>query len=392
MAGLVTFAFAQKKVVKSAERNFKKGELEVAMSEINDALQNPETMDESNTVMVRGKIQTKMFILDEDMTATTVELGRGAFNDFTKAIEMEGGDQDSKIGKEIFKDDLPDLPENFKPYNMMSLRMEAYNKAAQAYEDDDYEMAYEFFHLAADIDPTDTSATFNAGYLANEVGKNEEAKELFGRLLENPDYNKLTTYYLMIQMALNDQDTEGAYKYVVSAKKDYPEDKTLSEFEVQLLLQLDRMDEALASVKEALEDDPNNSGMLLRYGFLLEQSGDIEGALEQYKNSVKADPNDFDANYYTGALYLEKANKIYTEVNNLSDEDWEKYAESMTEEANGLYKDAIPYFTSAMEARPENTDILEVLFRVHSRLKNTDEAEKINQKLISILGEDWLER
>jgi tetratricopeptide (TPR) repeat protein len=393
LVGIATFAFAQKKVVRSAERNFKKGELEVALEEIQGALEDAETKDDPNTSLVKAKILTKSFELDEDMAASTVETGRTALEFFDKAMAMVDGDKTSKIGKEVYKEDVPGMPDNLRPFSRETLKIAAFNKAIQTYEEDDFAMSYEFFSLVSDIDPTDTTANFNAGYLAYvEVGNSDAAKKHFKRLLEDPDYNKLNTYYFLIQIASSeDQDPEQALNYTLAAREDYPDDKTLSEFEVQLLLQLDRMDEAMASVKAALEGDPNNSGLLLRHGYLMEQSGDLEGALGEYKKAVEADPEFFEGNYYTGAIYLDRARSILAEVNNLSDEEWEVKAPEMSAEAAGLYKDAIPYFTRASELKPDNTEILEILFQIHTRLKNSDEAEKYNQRLVSLLGPDWME-
>jgi tetratricopeptide (TPR) repeat protein len=390
-----TFAFAQKKVVSSAEKNFKKGDLTTALSEIDAALENPETKDDPNTRLLKARIQTKQFIQDSSYTAASVETGRNAFDNFNQTMQMVGNDKESKVGKEVYKAEDPaiPLPENLKPYSIMSLRNDAFNKAINRYNENDYEMAYEFFALSADIDPTDTTSAFNAGYLANDIGNYAGAKKYFERLIEVPGYNKLNAYYLLIQIASSeDQNPQLAYDYVTKARKDYPEDKTLSEFEVQLLLQMDKMDEAMTSVKSALANDPNNAGLLLRYGYLLEQSGDIDGAFVQYKKSVEANPQFFEGNYYTGALYLDKARKILAEVNNLSDVEWEKRAEGMGKEADQLYRDAVPYFDKALAIKPESTDIMEILFNIHSRLKNTAEAEKMNQKLISILGKDWMEK
>jgi tetratricopeptide (TPR) repeat protein len=394
LVGIATFAFAQKKVVRSADKNFKSGELEVALEEIEGALQDPETKDDPNTLLLKAKIQTKMFELDEDFAASTVNKGKGALESFTETMEMVDNDAESKVGKEVYKEELPGMPENLKPYSLLSLKAAAFNKAIQTYEDEDYQMSYEFFNLVSEIDPTDTTANFNAGYLAyQELENSDAAKKHFNRLLESEEYNKLNTYYFLIQIAsAEDQDPEKAYEYVMAGRKDYPEDKTLSEFEVQLLLQMNKLDEAMASVKEALKDDPNNSGLLLRYGYLLEQSGDMEGALAEYKKAVAADPDFFEGNYYTGAIFLDRARAILAEVNNLSDEDWEVKAPQMSAEADDLYKDAVPYFTRASELRPDNTEILEILFQIHTRLKNPEEAEKINQRLITLLGPNWMER
>ncbi|PSL02306.1 tetratricopeptide repeat protein [Cecembia rubra] len=387
-------AFGQKKVVSSADRNFKKGDLEAAMNDIQAALESPETKDDPNTTLIKAKILTKMFEADEDMAASTVKTGKSALESFDKTMSMVGNDKNSKIGKEVYKEDMQGMPDNLRPFSKITLKNAAFNKALQAYEDDDYSMSYEFFNLISEIDPTDTTAHFNAGYLAyQELGKTEDAKKHFKALIEVPEYNKLNTYYFLIQIASSeDQDPEQAYKYVVAARMDFPEDKTLSEFEVQLLLQMNKMDEAMASVKEALKDDPNNSGLLLRYGYLLEQSGDLDGALEQYKKSVAVDPTFFEGNYYTGAIFLDRARAILAEVNNLSDDEWEVRAPKMAEEADNLYKESVPYFTKASELKPDNTEILEILYQIHTRLKNTSEAEKYNQRLITLLGPDWMER
>jgi tetratricopeptide (TPR) repeat protein len=394
LVGIATMAFAQKKVVKSAEKNFKNGDLEIALEEVNAALSDPETKDDPNTMLLKAKIQTKMFEKDEENNMETVETGRNAFSNFNITMEMSGNDKESKVGKEVYKEDIPGvLPDNLRPFSLESLRQASFSKAISAYEVDDYEMSFEFFSLVSDIDPKDTTAAFNAGFLANDIGKYEEAKVLFNRLLEIEDYNKLNAYYFLIQIASGeDKDPEAAYKYVSMARKDYPEDKTLSEFEVQLLLQMNKMEEAMASVKSALKDDPNNAGLLLRHGYLMEQSGDMDGALGEYKKAVVADPNFFEGNYYAGAIYVDRARAILAEVNNLSDEEWEKRAPLMSKEADDLYKDAIPYFTKASDLKPENTEILEILFQIHTRLKNEGEAEKYNQKLIALLGPNWLER
>jgi tetratricopeptide (TPR) repeat protein len=148
----------------------------------------------------------------------------------------------------------------------------------------------------------------------------------------------------------------------------------------------------MASVKAALKDDPNNSGLLLRHGYLMEQSGDMEGALGEYRKAVVADPNFFEGNYYAGAIYLDRARAILAEVNNLSDDEWEKRAPEMSKQADGLYQDAVPYFTKAAELKPDSAEILEILFQIHTRLKNPAEAEKYNQRLAALLGPDWMDR
>ncbi|MCH6200951.1 tetratricopeptide repeat protein [Aquiflexum sp. LQ15W] len=393
LVAFATGAFAQKKVVSAAEKNFKKGDLELALTEIDAALDNPETKDNPETPLLKARILTKKFGQDSSNVASTVETGRAALEQFTKAMEMSGNDKESKVGKEVYKEEIPDLGENFRPYSIRTLKNSAFEKAIVTYENEDMEMAYEFFNLMSDIDPTDTTASFNAGYIANDIGNYEDAKKQFKKLIEVKEYNKLSAYYLLIQIISGeDKEPEEAYKYVTRARADYPDDKTLSEFEVQLLLQMNKMDEAMASVKEALVSDPNNAGLLLRYGYLLEQSGDKAGALEEYKKSVVADPNFFEGNYYTGAIFLDQAREILSKINDLTDDEWEKNAPTMTKQAEGLYAESVQYFEKGLSLRPDNVEIMEILYNVHVRLKNTAEVEKYNKMLVAKLGADWMEK
>src|SRR5690554_5914653 len=392
LVGIATVAFGQRKAVRSAERNLNRGNIEEAYTDIQSALSDSETGNQSQTYFVKGQIETIKFELDSSNTKETVATGREAFSSFQKTMELEEYDSTSKIGRELFKEVMADLPENLQGKGVYRLKNASFNKALERHEEDDMELAYEFFSLAADIDPSDTSLVFNAGYTANYSGDFEGAKKYFSQLIDNPDYNKLNTYYFLIQIASSeDQDQEEAYRLVTEAREIYPDDKGLAEFEIQLLLQLDKSDEAMSSIKEALETDPDNTAIRLRYGYLKEQSGDLEGALEEYRRTVEIDPDFFEGNYYAGAVFLDNARVIINEVNDLPDSEWEAKSEEMLKEADKLYEEAIPYFTKAAELQPENTEIMRILHSVHVRLKNEAEAEEYNQKLIKLIGPNWLE-
>ncbi|HSI76010.1 MAG TPA: tetratricopeptide repeat protein [Lunatimonas sp.] len=388
-----TLAFGQKKVVKSAERNMKRGNLEEAYGEIKGALEDPETGQDPNTFLLKGKIETKMFEADSSNTMENLTYGTSAKESFMTTFEMEGNDSTTKVSKDLFKEVLPDMPENFQGEGIYRLKNASFNKAIERYEEEDIEMAFEFFALAADLDPSDTSIVFNAGYTGNMVGESQRAKEYFTKLLDIEDYNKLNAYYFLIQIAsAEDNNPEEAYRLVSEAREIYTDDKGLAEFEIQLLLQLDKMDEAMTSIESALKNDPDNTAIRLRYGYLKEKSGDIDGALEEYTRTVKADSEFFEGNYYAGALYLEKARNIVLEVNDLSDDEWEKRSPEMIKQADDLYVEALPYFTKALELKPDNTDIMEILYQIHTRLNNESEVEVYDKKLAELLGPDWLER
>ena len=392
LIGATSLAFGQKKVVRSAEKNFKSDNLVEALADVNAALENPETSGDPEVHLLKAKIQTKMFGSDSTNTSSNLETGKEALASFFETFEMAGGDKAEGVGAEIYADDVLGVPDALRPYSIFTLKNTAFDKGIERYNNDDFEMAYNFFDLAGEVDLADTTVHYNAGFLANDLGMKEDAKRHFGYLLEVEEYNKLNAYYFLVQILSAEENPEGAFDVVSRGREDYPDDKVLAEYEIQLLLQLNKMDEAMAQIKEALKNDPENTGILLRSGYLKEQAGDIEGALADYKKSVEIDPEFYQGNFYTGALMLEKARGILNELNSLSDDEWEKRSESMGKEADGYYRDAVPYFERAVQIEPENTEVMTILFQIHTRLKNEAEAEKYNAKLIELLGPNWMER
>jgi len=392
MVVTVTFAFGQKKVVKEAEKGFKSGNLQTALASINAATTNPETSGDPATFLVKAQIETKIFGRDSSNTMETLKVGNQALATFNKTFEMAGNSKTSAVGKLVYADELPGIPDNLRPYSLITLKNVAFDKALDRYNEDDMEMSYEFFNLAGEIDKTDSTIHYNAGYLANDLGRFADAKRHFGYLFELPTYNKTNAYYFMVQiLSTEEKNPEAAFAIVTKALAEYPNDKVLAEYEIQLLLQLNKMDEAMTQINSALAKDPNNPGLLLRSGYLKEQGGDIEGALVDYKKSVEVDPKFFEGNYYTGALLLEKSRGILAELNSLSDAEWEKRSKEMGTQADELYKMSIPYFTKALEIKADNTDIMIILFQVYTRLKNSAEANAMNAKISAILGANWQE-
>lgn len=392
LLGATTFAFGQKKVVKEAEKGFKSGNLETALTAIDAATTNPETSGDPATFLLKAQIETKIFGSDSSNTMETVKLGTAALSTYNKTFEMAGNNKAAGVGKEVYEDDLPGVPDNLRPYSIYTLKNVAFDKGIDRYSDDDFEMAYEFFNLAGEVDLTDTTVHYNAAFLANDLGKFEDAKRHFGYLIEVPEYNKLNAYYFMVQiLSTEEKNPEAAYELVSKAKQEYPTDKVLAEYEIQLLLQLNKMDEAMAQINDALAKDPNNTGLLLRSGYLKEQAGDLEGGLADYKKAVEVDPEFFEGNYYTGALLLEQATKLLNTLNDLSDAEWEKQSPIIGKAADENYKEAVKYFSKAIEIKPDNTDIMIILYQVHFRLKNTAEVEALDKKLTELLGANWQE-
>ncbi|MEP4376208.1 MAG: methyltransferase, partial [Algoriphagus sp.] len=100
LIGATTLAFGQKKVVRSAEKNFKSGDLTAAMADIEAASADPETSGDPATYLLKAQIETKMFGSDSSNTASTLEIGEAALATYNKAFEMAGSDKEAGVGEE----------------------------------------------------------------------------------------------------------------------------------------------------------------------------------------------------------------------------------------------------------------------------------------------------
>jgi len=87
MVATVTFAFGQKKVVKEAEKGFKSGNLEAALTAIDAAITNPETSGDPATFLVKAQIHTKIFGRDSSNTKETWKLVIKLWQHFTKPLK-----------------------------------------------------------------------------------------------------------------------------------------------------------------------------------------------------------------------------------------------------------------------------------------------------------------
>src|SRR5690606_6515982 len=121
----------QKKVVRSAERNMTKGNLQEAYTEVQAALQDAETSGQPETYLLKGKIESKMFAADSSNTEETLSLGRTALGSFQKTMEMANNDSSSKVGKEVYKAFMDGVPDNLQAQGVLYLKQASFNKAIE---------------------------------------------------------------------------------------------------------------------------------------------------------------------------------------------------------------------------------------------------------------------
>jgi tetratricopeptide (TPR) repeat protein len=122
-------------------------------------------------------------------------------------------------------------------------------------------------------------------------------------------------------------------------------------------------------------------------GFLLDQTGDKEGAVEAYKKALEIKPDYFEANFNTGVYYYNEAIAKQNEINNLgiSKEDQAKRKE-MQPLVPEYFKKARPYFEAAIATNPDDLSILETLQLIYMQIGEDAKAKETTSRIEALGG------
>lgn len=261
------------------------------------------------------------------------------------------------------------------------------NNGATAYQDDgDTDTAIEDFRKATVVNPEDTLGYYYKGLVENEAGEFDKALKSMDQYLARGGAS-IDAYRIMFNIYANEkEDQEKALELARRAEKVFPYDLDFPKYEISMLLQLNRTEEAKNGLVEAIEADPMNQLLYLFLGYTHEQLGEKDEAIKAYEKALSVKPDYGDAQLYLSRLVSEKAHGIRREMNNLgiSKADMKKKQEldkQYVEELNRI----LPYWEKARKLLPKEGEILDELQGIYSDLGMDDKANEV-QNTIEQLG------
>jgi tetratricopeptide (TPR) repeat protein len=101
-------------------------------------------------------------------------------------------------------------------------------------------------------------------------------------------------------------------------------------------------------------------------------------AIDYYKKAIAVKADYFDAIYNLGALYINESNKLQVKANELPLNETKQY-EAITEQANVIIREALPYLEQAHQMDPANMETVQVLKSIYIRFKMNDKLQTLNQ-------------
>jgi hypothetical protein len=243
----------------------------------------------------------------------------------------------------------------------------------------------------------------NATYYS---GKNDEAVPLLINAKNNPITRTATVYECLIDSYLKLKNTTEEFNTIEEARKAFPDDMMIRNYELNYYITAGKMDELLKKLEEAAVKEPNNAdiqfnlattylGMAIpKDGKRPANSAELSAKSEAaFQKAVQIEPDNAGFNYNYGALYYNQATDVNSEMNALgtSAADQKKYDE-LKAKRDALFVKSSPYFEksytvlSAKEGTLKGEDMstykstLLALQEVYLRQNKNDKSVEMKKK------------
>ena len=364
-----TACVAQNKNVRKAGSALEKGELAEAKTQIDPAINDEQTKDEGKTWLLYGQVYQA--IGDDSTNAVQVDQPyQKAMEGYAKAMELEDeGSSDYELASQMRE----------------QVWANAVNKGAKLYSDKDYENAITYFNTAMMAKPQDTTAYIYAGISAQQAGQLDDAAENYAYLVDSLDYESKDFYNSLIYIYLVEQkDSEKALDYLQKAQEVFPEDPEFLKQEITVLINNEQYDQAEQQLTKAIESEPDNAILYYNRGYLYEQMGNGEQAVENYQKAAEVDPQYFDATFNLAAYYYNQAAETLQRANNMDLKEYEEKGAAIEDSAKVFFEKALPPLEKSMELKPDDEKVLTTLQTVYTRLGMEAKAEELKTKLDSM--------
>ena len=376
----VTCIFAQKGKVTSAKSYKDAGNLEKAVTTINEAVDatNPKaegSINWSGTWETRGEIYQALYkSKDENLKKLSDDPLTVAYEAYLKALALDDKDKFTKSVK----------------IKLTLLVSDLTNQAVAAFNEEKFEKALKSFEEIMGIENTpafkvddpnviDTVIIFNAGLAAYNSKNYDKAIEYYKNAAKYK-YNGARTYQQISSSYMQKKDTVNALAALKDGLAEYPGNGTILVEVINIYLNANKVDEALKYLDLAISQDPKNASYYFAKGTLYDKLQKQDLAIECYLKAIEFKDDYFDAYYNLGALYYNRGVKQIDVANAVPSNKTELY-EAEKKKADLEFNKAIPYMEKANTINPTDKFTLESLKTLYYRLNMLDKHAEIVEKL-----------
>ena len=375
---VVAGVYGQKKVLKSADKAFKKGEYAEAITLAMQCATDPETKDEAEVYTIIGK--SKLFQFQADLA--NVELAKEAYVNFQIAIE-KGGD---KVEEDLMKIPILNADGEFLGGgDGIGLMIELLNRGGNAaFEVEDYAKAYEYFSLSADSQEN-IVLDFYAGYSAYSAEMNEPALKYYQKVIQSTEEFENTAYAYngLIDIYLKNEDFDSALSIIKKAQVKYPEERLYKDYEIDVLIQADKLDEAINGLKKTVAEGGANELTYYTLSYLQWSDDNFEDALTSALKAIEIKADYGDALFIAASAYFNQGAQLLKDANEIDDN---KAYEAKKGEAMARFKLAMPYFEKCIELKSDDVYSMNPLSTIYDQLEMDEKRDALLKRIEELDG------
>lgn len=221
------------------------------------------------------------------------------------------------------------------------------------------EEAFKYFTILDSIDKTNFSISHNLALLSQELGYYQKSITYYEKLIQirpRPEYFLvLANLYELLK------DESNIVRVLRSGTDNFPNNRDIIFKLLNTFQNKNEYVEIIRYIDQALKLDENNINLNYLAGFSNEMVGNVSKAEGYYKTIIEINPNNFDANYALGLLYL-----------NLYIKDTQK---------SSIRYVTKTYLAKANEIDPNELKSLNSLAIFYKRSGENTELQKINNRI-----------
>jgi len=380
-----SFANAQKKELRNANKFFTAGEYSSAIDLLESSVDLFDSSDDkikAQVMFLYGKLHTSMDDFELAIKAFDMSKNLGTSDQLlnpeinrleTAIITSAVGDNET----ENFSSAAVKLKLVYD-LNTETNKEYLYYAASSAVNSLDYPLALEYYELLRDIkyDGIETKFFITEVSSGNEIEINSETE--FNLLQKSKEYDnareedtdskfpEIVKNIALIYKELGQNDK--ALAAIEAARLSNPDDVGLIMTAANIYFELGNKEAFKVAMSEAIEKEPNNPILYYNLGVVSSDLGEKDDAISYYEKSIDLDPTNENSYLNLVALILEGEQDIVSQMNSLgtSRADNLKY-DQLKESRENLYKQCIPILKDLI-AINNNNEAIRTLMNIYGTI------------------------
>ncbi|HEX7401773.1 MAG TPA: tetratricopeptide repeat protein [candidate division Zixibacteria bacterium] len=246
------------------------------------------------------------------------------------------------------------------------------NLAVEYGRRDQLDLALEYYQKALDLKPDDPQVMNNYALTLLAANRFDQALEIYQKILQtdSTNVNALSNLAMIYDRGGNKQKALSAYSEIISVDPEFKD-----AYFNRGLLYLTKSQEKSSQVKydkDAWGKKPKDKALSAAYQASLDDYNQIFASAESdFRKAIQIDPNDQDAYFHLGLLFLSRAQLL--EAGKAQDSD---------------YTQAEDFFKKSLEFDPQNTDAMKYLGFTLMSERKWEEASLQLEKLVELNSAD----